>query len=127
MDVTDFSTHANQSISAVVVDYYRSIERQDIDAALSCFTHDAVYRRPGYETFVGLQEISRFYHKTRLISGGQHDLEAVIEQGDMVAVHGSFHGTSSSGEAIHVRFSDFWRFSELQVIERNTYFAMPAV
>jgi steroid Delta-isomerase len=127
MDVTDLSTHANQSISAVVVDYYRSIERQDFDAALSCFTHNAVYRRPGYEPFVGLQEISDFYHEARVISGGQHDLEAVIEQGDMVAVHGSFHGTSRSGDSIHVRFSDFWRFSELQVIERDTYFAVAAV
>lgn len=125
MDMTDVT--AGGPLWAVVSNYYRNIDRQDIDAALSCFVRDTVYRRPGYDAFIGYTAISQFYHEDRVIASGRHDLEAVIEDGDMVAVRGSFHGTSRSGDPITVRFADFWRFSGLQLVERDTYFDLAAV
>jgi ketosteroid isomerase-like protein len=127
MDVTDVTTGGTGPLSAAVREYYRNIDRHDIKAALSCYMPNAVYRRPGYDAFVGFRAISTFYLKDRAISGGRHELEAVIEDGDMVAVHGSFHGTSRSGDPTSVRFADFWRFSGLLVVERNTYFDVAAV
>ena len=127
MDVTDVTNAGTRPRSAVIREYYRNIDRQDIKAALSCYMSDSVYRRPGYDPFVGLRAISTFYHEDRVIAGGRHELEAVIEDGDMVAVHGSFHGTSRSGDPITVRFADFWRFSDLFVVERYTYFDVAAV
>jgi hypothetical protein len=127
MDVTDVTAGGTRPLSVVVREYYRNIDRQDIKAALSCYKSDAVYRRPGYDPFVGFRAISTFCHEDRVISGGRHELEAVIEDGDVVAVHGSFHGTSRSGDPITVRFADFWRFSDLLVVERDTYFDVAAV
>lgn len=127
MDVTDVTTGGPRLHSAVVIEFYRNIDGRDIKAALSCFMPDAVYRRPGYDALVGFRTISRFYHEDRVISGGRHELEAVIEEGDMVAVHGSFHGTLQSGDPANVRFADFWRFSGLLVVERNTYFDVAAI
>jgi ketosteroid isomerase-like protein len=127
MDVTDVTTARTRPLSAVVREYYRNIDRQDFKAALSCYMSDAVYRRPGYHPFVGFRAISTFLYEGRVISRGRHELEAVLEDGDMVAVHGSFHGASRSGDPIDVRFADFWRFSDLLVIERDTYFDVAAV
>jgi ketosteroid isomerase-like protein len=127
MDMTEVTTGGTRLLSAVVRDYYGNVDRQDFKAALSCYMSDAVYRRPGYDALVGFRAISKFYHEERVISGGRHELEAVIEDGDMVAVHGSFHGTTRSGDPTTVRFADFWRFSDLLVVERDTYFDVGAV
>ncbi len=125
--MTEVTIGGARLLSAVVTEYYRNIDRQDFKAALSCYMPDAIYRRPGYDALVGIQAISKFYYEVRMISSGRHELEAVIEDGDMVAVHGSFHGTSRSEAPTDVRFSDFWRFSGLLVVERNTYFDAAAV
>lgn len=117
----------SRPLSAVVGGYYRDIDRRDVTAALSRFAPDAVYRRPGYDAFVGVQAISAFYRDRRVISDGRHDLESIIEDADTVAVRGSFRGVSHGGHALAVRFADFWRFSGLLVIERDTYFDAAAV
>lgn len=114
-------------LSAVVCDYYENIDRRDVEAALACFAPDAVYRRPGYDAFVGLHAINVFYHDDRVISDGRHVLEAVIENAHSVAVRGSFCGTSRAGSSLAIRFADFWHFSGRVVIERNTYFDAAAV
>jgi ketosteroid isomerase-like protein len=111
----------------VVANYYRYIDRRNLESALSCFAPDAVYRRPGYEAFVGFDAISSYYHDDRVISAGRHDLELILEDADSVAVRGSFHGTSRAGSNLAVRFADFWQFSGMAVVERNTYFDAAAV
>lgn len=115
------------SLSAVVRQYYENIDRQDIQTALSCFRPDAVYHRPGYDAMLGLNAICAFYQEYRVISTGRHELESLIEKGEMVAVQGRFHGTLLSGETSSVRFADFWRFSDFLVVERDTYFDVEAV
>ena len=127
MDLTDVRNGATKLLSTTVREYYRNIDRQDLKAALSFYRPDAIYRRPGYDVFVGLQAIYAFYREERVISSGYHELKAVIEDGDMVAAHGTFYGTLSSGELITLRFADFWRFSGLMVLERDTYFDVGAI
>ncbi|MDM4719716.1 nuclear transport factor 2 family protein [Micromonospora sp. WMMA1363] len=127
MDVTGAAAGGSGPLSAVVSEYYRNIDHRNVEAALSCFAPDAVYRRPGYDAFVGFQAISTFYHGVRVISRGRHDLESIVEDADTVAVRGSCRGTSHAGDPFAVRFADFWRFSGLLVVERNTYFDAAAV
>lgn len=127
MDVNRTVPGGSGPLSVVVGDYYRHIDHQDFDAALACFAPGAVYRRPGYDAFVGLTAINEFYRGTRVISAGRHDLESIVEDADTVAVRGRFHGTSHTGDPLAVRFADFWRFTGSEVAERNTYFDAAAV
>jgi ketosteroid isomerase-like protein len=110
-----------------VRDYYRDIDAGAIDAALTPFAAEAVYRRPGYAAMVGLEAIRRFYEDERVIASGAHELEAVVHDGEQVAVRGSFRGTSTQGAPLAVRFADFWTFADDRVIERFTYFDAAAV
>ncbi|WP_431926359.1 nuclear transport factor 2 family protein [Nonomuraea jabiensis] len=127
MDVNETEHGEFGPLSVVVGDYYRHIDQRDVDAALACFAAGAVYRRPGYDAFVGLAAIDAFYRDGRVISAGRHDLETIMENADTVAVRGRFHGTSHAGDPLSVRFADFWRFSGSEVVERNTYFDAAAV
>ncbi|AHH99500.1 nuclear transport factor 2 family protein [Kutzneria viridogrisea] len=115
------------TLSIVVNNYYRCIDHGDVPAALSCFAANAVYRRPGYEALTGLASIEQYYHRTRIIGAGRHTIESLIEGEDEVAVRGSLVGRSREGLPLDVRFADFWRFRELLVVERNTYFDAAAV
>ncbi|WP_028478159.1 nuclear transport factor 2 family protein [Nocardia sp. CNY236] len=125
--MTQSGAHPCGPLATVVTRYYRNIDRRDVAAALACFAEDAIYRRPGYAAFVGLSAISEFYNGGRVISVGSHDLESIIEDTDTVAVRGNFHGTSHDGGPLAVRFADFWRFSGLVAVERDTYFDVAAV
>jgi ketosteroid isomerase-like protein len=111
----------------VVNDYYRHIDEGDVRAALSCFAHNAVYRRPGYPVLTGIDSIESYYRNARVISTGRHDIEVVVVSPDEVAVRGSFEGTAHDGRPLGVRFADFWRFTHDRVVERNTYFDAQAV
>ncbi len=127
MDVSRAGSETPRSLSSVVADLYRHIDERDVSAAMSCFAKHAVYRRPGYAAFVGLSAIGEFYQGGRMISTGQHDIEAILEGVDTVAVRGTFHGASHDGVPLAARFADFWRFSGLEVVERETYFDAAAV
>ena len=113
--------------AALVRTYYRCIDRQDVGSALSFFASDAVYRRPGYDALVGIEAITIFYQDDRVIAEGQHRIEAVVEDGQEVAVRGTFRGSSRDGHPLATGFADFWRFSGPLVVERATYFDSPAV
>lgn len=127
MDVTEETKHLIKSLTDVVTTYYHDIDRQDVDSALANFAPQAVYRRPGYDELAGINAIVAFYRERRVIDSGRHDIESIIENADEVAVRGSFRGRSRSGASLAVRFADFWRFTDRQVIERNTYFDAVAV
>jgi ketosteroid isomerase-like protein len=109
----------------LVLSYYNNIDAGDIPAALACFGSTAVYRRPGYDPLVGRAAIEKFYAATRVVGPGKHQIEAIIESGDEVAVRGRFDGSLQDGSALHARWGDFWRFAEGKVVERNSYFDAP--
>jgi ketosteroid isomerase-like protein len=116
---------ASGQLSTVVTGYYRSIDDGNLESALACFAPHAVYRRPGYDAFIGFDAIIAFYRLDRVIAAGRHVLESIVEVEDTVAVRGSFRGTSRAGSPVALRFADFWRFTDGGVIERNTYFDAP--
>jgi steroid Delta-isomerase len=109
-------------LSVVVGRYYEQIDAGDTEAALSCFAPAAVYRRPGYQPLAGLSSIEEYYRDVRVIGSGRHVVESLLVTDDEVAVKGRFDGVSRDGSPLAVRFADFWRFVDLLVIERDTYF-----
>jgi ketosteroid isomerase-like protein len=111
----------------VVQRYYAAVDHNDIQALLALFTDDAVYRRPGYPTFVGRDALARFYGSTRVIASGRHSLETIIAEPAEVAVRGSFKGHSRDGHPLAVRFADFFRIKNGMILERNSYFDAPAI
>jgi ketosteroid isomerase-like protein len=123
----NLAVHGTETLAAVVTEYYRDIDCQNVERALACFAREATYRRPGYECFNGIESIAAFYRGARVISSGRHTIESVLEKPGEVAVRGSFQGISHTGLPLAVRFADFWRFSGRAVIERQTYFDAPAV
>ncbi|UWZ49650.1 nuclear transport factor 2 family protein [Dactylosporangium matsuzakiense] len=112
-------------LADLVRTYYDNIDAGDVPAALACFASTAVYRRPGYPALVGRAAIEAFYAATRVVGPGRHSIEVTVEDGDEVAVRGRFDGTRTSGEALNVRWADFWRVADGRVVERNSYFDAP--
>jgi len=109
----------------LVLGYYTNIDAGDVPAALACFASTAVYRRPAYDELVGFASIAKFYDDTRVVGPGKHEIEAIIESPDEIAVRGRFDGTRRDGSALHARWGDFWRFDDGKVVERNSYFDAP--
>jgi ketosteroid isomerase-like protein len=111
-----------------VEDYYAHIDAQDLASVIHLFADDAVYCRPGYEPLVGTTSIEAFYRHTRVIQGGEHQIEVLVQEGRDVAVRGVFRGRLRNGTEVDVRFADFWCFNrECRVARRDTYFFAPAV
>lgn len=116
MSTIELSTHAE-----IVLNYYTTVDAKDIPAALACFASTAVYRRPGFAVFEGLTAIEAFYRQERDVGDGNHVVETILEGGDHVATQGHFDGFFRDGAPLQLRFADFWRFAEGEVVERNSY------
>jgi ketosteroid isomerase-like protein len=112
----------------VVRAYYRLVDAQDVDGVLELFCQDAVYVRPGYDTFRGVDSLRRFYSGERVIATGRHELDEVVEAVRSVAVQGRFSGRLRDGSACSCRFADFFRLTaDDRIAHRCTYFAVPLV
>lgn len=110
------STHVH-----AVEAFYTKIDAQDVTGALACFAETAVYRRPGFGEFAGLTAIEEFYRSARDVGDGQHLVDAVIDDGNEIAIRGRFEGFYRDGTPLQVQFADFWRFLDGRVVERNSY------
>lgn len=108
---------------ALIAEYYRRIDRMDIDWVLALFAPGAVYERAD-ATYDGIAAISRFFREQRLIRG-EHAIERMWTDADSVVAIGEFRGTGASGDARRVRFADAWRFGEHdRVVRRQTFLAL---
>jgi ketosteroid isomerase-like protein len=108
--------------------YYDLVDRNDIPGLVSLFTTDVVYERPGYPALRGITELERFYRQDRVIASGRHSLREVVANGELVAAHGDFEGRLRDGEAVRVRFADFFQVAGDGLFRRrDTYFFSPQV
>lgn len=94
----------------LVRDYYRNIDANNIDAALSLFADDAVYLREN-RRLTGIKNITIFYKECRAIRSGKHCLDEAFVLDDKVCVLGRFEGVAWSGKSIRLGFSDSFRFN----------------
>lgn len=108
--------------------YYERVDAGDVAGVLDCFADDAVYHRPGYAPMVGRESLAAFYGGERVIADGQHILDALLVDGDQVAVRGRFEGTLKDGSPARVGFCDFFVLDEHdRALTRHSYFDVPAV
>lgn len=107
--------------------YYACVDGADVEALLALFDPDAVYFRQGTPTISGITELRRFYTEDRVISSGEHTLDAVLAGTAWVAVRGTFNGVLKTGEDIAVEFTDWFHFSGGLIDKRQSLFPGRAV
>ncbi|MCW2571944.1 MAG: ketosteroid isomerase [Frankiales bacterium] len=115
-------------MSDTVTRYYQAVDNNDITALLNLFTDDAVYERPGYPPLNGRADLQEFYTSTRVIQSGAHVITDRLETDRAIAVQGTFTGTVVGGQAVTLRFSDFFEIGpDERITRRTTYFFAPLV
>ncbi|WP_083855329.1 nuclear transport factor 2 family protein [Thermaerobacter subterraneus] len=57
-----------------------------------------------------------------VIQEGRHQLDAILVEGEQVAVRGVFRGVLKTGEEVTVRFADFHHFRDGLIWRRYSYF-----
>jgi ketosteroid isomerase-like protein len=107
--------------------YYEIVDSRGATDVASLFAEDAVYSRPGYRSLVGRESILNFYRQERVIATGAHRINSMICSGERVAVQGVFTGNLKDGTSVSIGFSDFFEFRNELIVERRTYFDVPAV
>uniref|UniRef100_A0AAU3HZY4 Nuclear transport factor 2 family protein n=1 Tax=Streptomyces sp. NBC_01393 TaxID=2903851 RepID=A0AAU3HZY4_9ACTN len=108
---------------ARVIRHFDLIDEGDMAAMVGLFTPDAVYHRPGHETFLGQSGIRHFYTQLRVICSGRHTIDTAVASGGQVAVHGGFRGVQYDGTPVDLRFSDFFRMADdNRFTRRDTFF-----
>ncbi|NYI99653.1 ketosteroid isomerase-like protein [Nocardioides thalensis] len=111
----------------LVRSYYRAVDAGDIEGVLECFAEDARYDRGGYPPLQGAADLRRFYAHDRVIASGRHRVERILVDGRTAAALGTFQGTSKSGDALDIRFADFFVFHDDLIGQRTTYFLTAGV
>ena len=92
----------------------------EYERLIALFADDVVYHRPGHPPIEGVEALERFYREERPLSDGEHDVAAVVADGDVVAARGRYRGRQD-GEPVDVGWADFHRFEGEHVAERHTY------
>ncbi|MBW3084744.1 hypothetical protein KEM60_00933 [Austwickia sp. TVS 96-490-7B] len=108
--------------------YYDALDQDDLDAVLEGFSGDVLYRRPGYDTIVGIDQLRSYYAEERRLAPGRHLLRDVLVEENRVAAHGAYEGRTVDGEQTAVGFAAFFVFdANGRISEHTTFFFIPAV
>ncbi|MBK7721297.1 MAG: nuclear transport factor 2 family protein [Austwickia sp.] len=119
-----------RDLRAAVQGYYDALDADDIEAVLSSFSGDVLYRRPGYADMVGLHQLRDYYSSAeRKIAPGRHVLRRILVDHLSAAAHGVYEGQLKDGGApATVGFAAFFTFDGSgRISEHQTYFFVPAV
>ncbi len=117
-------------LRAAVQGYYDALDADDIEAVLSSFSGDILYRRGGYADMVGLNQLRDYYSSSeRKIAPGRHVVRAILVEPPHAAAHGVYEGQLKDGGApTTVGFAAFFTFDSTgRISEHQTYFFVPAV
>jgi len=110
-----------ETIRELVQRYYDRIDAADYDGLLALFAADVTYDRPGQGVIEGIDALERFYREERPLSDGDHELHAVVVEGDTAAVRGRFEGRQGD-ERVAFGFADFHTVDEEgSIAHRVTY------
>lgn len=103
--------------SAVLVRrYYDALDHHEYDALETVLDPDFVQRRPD-RTFENRESFVRFMRDDRPNADTSHELEAVIADGDRVAVRGRV----LDGESVLFEFADFFELAAGRIRRLETY------
>lgn len=106
---------------------FATIDGQQWETLGRLFDADVIYERPGYEPFVGIERLMKFYREERILSSGQHYIEQIIIDGDHGACYGRFVGLKKDNTAADEMFVDVYCFNQDKIKTRRSYFFRPAV
>lgn len=112
---------------AFVHELFRVIDNREWDSFDQVFDPEVTYERPGYEPFVGMERLHRFYTQERVIAEGKHHLTAVVVDENHGASWGVFRGTHRNGSPIEEAFADVYTFENGRIKTRKSFFFRPAV
>lgn len=98
--------------------YYTAIDAEEYDTVFDLFDENILYERPGQENIRNIDALKEFYINQRPLSDGSHEIQSVINEGETVAVRGTFSGMQGDTE-VSFGFADFFVFSETGHIKRR--------
>lgn len=113
--------------STLVHDLFQAIDTRSFERLRDICHSDVTYERPGYEAFVGIERLLKFYREERVIASGDHLLTAVVIDETHGACWGRFLGAHRNGSDIDVEFADTYEIEDGRILRRKSFFYKPAV
>jgi len=110
-----------------VHDLFDAIDSREYERLREICHPGVSYARPGYEDFVGIDRLLKFYREERVIASGKHHLTAVLVNDTHGACWGRFLGTHKNGSPIDVEFADTYELEDGQIKRRKSFFFVPSV
>ncbi len=121
-------TASPEELRQAVLAYYDALDRDDVEAVLACFTGDVLYRRPGYPTMAGIDQLRAYYETDRKLAAGRHMVRDVLVADFQAAAQGMYEGQLRDGDLMTMGFGAFFDFDgAARISEHTTYFYTPAV
>lgn len=121
-------TASPEELRQAVLAYYDALDRDDLDSVLGCFSGDVLYRRPGYRTMTGIDQLRSYYENERKLAAGRHLVRDVLVEDAQVAAQGMYEGQLRDGDRMAMGFAAFFVFDGMgRISEHTTYFFTPAV
>lgn len=122
------SNLTNDELRRVVQGYYDALDAGDVDAVLEFFAGDVLYRRAGYDRFVGIDKLREYYQSSRKLAAGRHAVRGILVEGLDAAAHGEWEGDLKDGGRASMGFAAIFAFDgHGRIREHTTYFFTPAV
>jgi uncharacterized protein len=118
---------ATAASTSLVHDLFQAIDSRSFERLRELCHPDVTYERPGYEPFVGIDRLLKFYREERVIASGDHHLTAVVVEGANGACWGRFLGAHRDGSDIDVEFADTYQIEDGRIRRRKSFFYQPAV
>jgi uncharacterized protein len=118
---------ATAAPTSLVHDLFQAIDTRNFERLREICHPEITYERPGYEAFVGIERLLKFYREERVIASGEHHLTAVLVDDTHAACWGRFLGAHRNGSAIDVEFADTYEVEDGRIRRRKTFFYQPAV
>ena len=111
----------------VVRKMFMAIDGCRFEALKELMHVDAVYERPGYSAFSGIDEILDFYQNARVIRDGNHAIVDFVCGGDSAMACGHFLGRKKDDTQVDIHYAEIYRFKDDKIAYRRSYFYTPAV
>ncbi len=122
------ASSTSDELRRAVQGYYDALDAGDTERVLDYFSGDVLYRRPGYDRFVGIERLREYYESARKLARGRHAVRAILVDGHSVAAHGEWEGDLKDGGRTSMGFAAIFAFDgHGRISEHTTYFFTPAV
>lgn len=115
------------SLIEVIQSLFEAIDRMNLELLSAVFHNEIVYERPGYEPFLGVKSLLKFYKEERVVLEGKHYLEEIITNEHCGACWGRFVGRRKDYTEVDERFADVYIFEGCEIKFRRTHFFKPAI